>query len=210
MFIECLIVFFVSFVWFGFLGAMSGNSLPPPFRITSKWAGQIPELILALSVAGLWCYFRNLGETLPLWVNIHDFLRDAALVYAGKQAATWAMLSAVFRDGYQRDDNNDGVVDYNDGRKSKIKNIVDDLADSIDIPITSPKYAAVWAFVKGVLMTLPIGGGLIGGIFHAIGHYLGFKYFDNMSYPNAYKEWIGSGLCFGVTFTILYLITISM
>jgi hypothetical protein len=208
MFIGCLIVFVVSFVWFGFLGAMSGNSLPPPFQITQKWAGQIPEIIFALSVAGMWLWFRNDGHALPLWVNIHDFARDALIVYAGKQAATWAMLSDVFKNGYQRDDNGDGVVDYDDGRKSKIKNIADDLAESVNVPITSPRYALVWSFLKGALMTLPIGLGVVGGVLHAIGHYLGFKLFDKFDYSNAYKEWIGSGLCLGGLAVMLYLIKI--
>lgn len=209
---ELLIVFFVFFVWFGYWGAESGASLPWSHKWQKAWGlplGQVSEMILALSVAGVWCYFRNMDTILPLWVNIHDFIRDAVIVYAGKQAATWALLASVFRDGYQKDTNNDGLVDYNDGRKSKIKNIVDDLAESVGVPITSERYALVWAFVKGVLMTLPIGLGVVGGLFHAIGHWVGFKLFDRTGvfprkHSNAYKEWIGTGLCMSVLFTLIY------
>lgn len=200
------VLFFIAcFMYFGLLGALSGNSLPPPFQIKKKWMGQIPEIVFALSVAGLWCYFRNMDSPLPTWINVHDMARDALIVYAGKQAATWAMLANIFRDGYQKDDNADGVVDYKDGRKSKIKNIVDDLAEGVNVPITSPKYAIVWAFVKGALMTLPIGLGVLGGIFHAVGHWLGFKLFDKFPYSNAYKEWMGSGVCLAVLFTVIYI-----
>jgi len=155
-------------------------------------------------LAGAWFYIRGFGD-LPLWINIHDFLSSTVIFYLGKQAATWAMLSSVFENGYTRDDNNDGVIDYEDGRKSKIKNIVDSLAETFGISITSPRYALVWAFVKGAIMTLPIGLGLIGGVFHAIGHYLGFKFFVNMPYANAYKEFIGSGLCISVVITVFYM-----
>lgn len=199
--IEALL-FIGCFFYFGLLGALSGNSLPPPFRITKKWMGQIPEIVFALSVAGIAVWFRNLQGTLPLSVNVYDFITFAIFVYAGKQAATWAMLSNNFKNGYQKDTNNDGVVDYNDGRKSKIKNIVDDIAEALNVPITSPKYAWVWATVKGFLMTWPFAG--TGAIAHTFGHWLAVKLFDSRPYSNAYKEWIGVGLCVATAVTIAY------
>ena len=213
MLIEILLVFLTSFMWFGFLGAESGASAPwSGWQKKSKYFRQIPEIVFALSVAGVWLYIRNMDEMLPTWVNVHDFIRDALIVYAGKQAATWALLSSVMTKGYHRDDDGDGDVDYDDGRKSGIKNIVDDLADSVDVPITSPKYGIVWAFVKGALMTLPIGLGIVGGVFHALGHWIAVQIFyddegrGKVKYPNAYKEWIGSGLCMGILFTTVYAI----
>jgi len=210
MIVELFLLFIGSFMWFGIIGALSGNSLPPPFQIKAKWAGQVPEILFALSIAGAWTYIRNIDGGLTAWVNIHDFIRDAVLVYFGKQAATWAMLSSVMIFGYQRDDNGDGVVNYSDGRKSKIKNIADDLAEAVNVPITDPRYGAVWAFLKGVLMTFPIGFGIIGGVFHALGHWGVIKTLYNkdgtgkVKYPNAYKEWVGTGLCGAGTMTIAY------
>lgn len=213
--LQLMVVFFSSFIWFGYWGAESGASLPWSKKWQKGWGlplGQLSEMIFAISVAGAWCFIRNVDEVLPLWVNVHDVVRDSLIVYAGKQAATWALLSNVMTKGYQTDTNNDGVVDYDDGRKSKIKNIVDDLADSIDVPITSPKYGVVWAFTKGALMTLPIGLGVIGGVFHALGHWVAVKVFyddegrGKVSHPNAYKEWIGTGLCLGGLFTIIHAI----
>lgn len=214
--VEAFFLFIGCFIWFGYWGAESGASLP----WSSKWQKafginlrQVPEIVFATSAAGAWVYIRNMPDELPLWINVYDFLTASIVMYAGKQAATWALLSNVFTEGYQRDDNGDGVVDYNDGRKSKIKNVADDLAESLNIPITSPKYALVWAFVKGALMTLPIGLGLVGGVFHALGHWIAMKLFYNpdgtgkVKKPNAYKEWVGSGLCIAVSLVAMYAIS---
>lgn len=200
--IEFVLIFLGSFLYFGYLSAESGASLPwsgwqNSFKISLR---QLPEIIIAISVAAIAVYFRNLEVPLPLNVNTYDFVTYALLAYAGKQAATWAMLSNNFIKGYKKDDNQDGVVDYNDGRKSKIKNVVDDIADSLDVPITSPKYAWVWSGFKGFIMTWPLGG--LGAPGHTFGHWLAVKLFYNkdgsgkVKYPNAYKEWIGGGLCF--------------
>lgn len=190
---EYILFFIGCFIWFGLLGALSGNSLPPPFSITKKWVGQIPEVLFAVSVAGLAVWLRNVNSDISWVANLYDFITYGMLVYAFKQAATWAMLANGFKFGYQHDDNNDGVIDYKDGRNSKIKTTIDDIAEALNVPITSVKYAWIWAAVKGFGMSWPFGG--LGSPGHVFGHWIAVKLFDKKPYANAYKEWIGVGLC---------------
>lgn len=200
-------IFFLSFIWFGYWSAESGSSLPWS-RKWQKFKGlnlsQIPEIIIAISGAWLISHIKLSNGSIPTNVLAFDFAQDVLVIYAFKQAATWALLSGMLKHGYQRDDNGDGVIDYHDGRKSGIKNIVDDIAEGLKIEITDKRYGLVWAGVKGLGMTLPYGG--FGALSHPLGHWLSVKLFDKLPYSNAYKEFIGGGLCFSFAALCAYLI----
>lgn len=148
-------IYLFIIVWLSYWSAESGASLPwsKKWQDNKKYYSELPELIIALTIASIaiygWGLVFNIGSisSILLWIVF------VAVSYAGKQSATWGYLQW---DGYTKDLN----------RQSKLRKWNDWLASKFNFRLGDEGYSWVWAFTKGFITTLPVLG--LGCIFQPL------------------------------------------
>lgn len=141
-------ILLLTFALFGTLGLLAGKG----------WKGQIPELALGLLVASV--------STL-LWHPVLDgflehlfvFENALAVSYGGVQAATFSYLKWKKHKA-------------NMERTFTLQPVVDFIASKLGYIRGDEGYSWISAFVKGFIITLPLGG-LLGGTAFMLGHEIG-------------------------------------
>jgi len=177
-----------------FLGAESGASFP----WSSRWQNwgrislrQLPEILTAIiiSCASVYCYgILGLDIYGSSW-GLTAFILSWLVSYAGIQSATWSFLK--WETGPNR---------YPD-RDFTQKPIVDWLASKIGgWEIGEEGYSWISAFVKGTVITLPLGG--FGGILFALGYEIGSHAKGRLKNPHMYSEGLSFLLGIGVYINI--------
>lgn len=178
---EQILLFTGFFIWFAYWSAESGASLPwsSKWQSFTSWGNQLPEWIIAASVAGLATWGWNDVFSLGWW-NIAVFVVSFFIALAGKESATWAYLN--WQSHTPRSPN----------RQSTLRPINDFIAGLFGFELGDEGYAWVWAATKGFIMTLPIIP--TGTVFHPVGHEIGSHAEGRLpGDPNMYKELSGGG-----------------
>ena len=183
--------FLLLYVWFAFWSAEAGASWPWSAKWQNGWKKAIPESVIALTFAVFGSLIAaRLG--VPDWSLYILFPVFAIISYAGKQSATWAYLNW---EGYNK---NDG------GRNSTLRKWNDWLGDKLGYKLGDEGYSWVWAFTKGLITTLPVGG--LGCIFQPIGREIFSQARGRL--PGHYNTWLeaggdGFGYAMAVTLALL-------
>ena len=200
-----IITYILIILWFGYWSSEAGASFP----WSKKWQdlvgffSEVPEIIIALSVGAV----AVLCWPVTGWWMLAVGVISTAIAYAGKQSATWGLLSDKW-DGYDVGDK--GVTetpDFDDYRDNTITPLVVLIMKLFNFKATSPALAWIWSGIKGLFMTLPVGG--TGLVTHPIGHYLGWKIgwqFFTGKGRNATKEFLGGAFGIGIPCVILLLL----
>ena len=156
--------------WYGFWSAQAGRSISSisedlaSWQDKTSWGSEVPEFVIALTFASVAALGWNELFDLDWYYVLLIFTVSTIVSYAGKQSATWAYLNW---EGHTKDKNNDGVIDDRDGRDSTLRDWNSWLAARLGYKLGDEGYSWVWAFTKGFITTLPVGG--LGCIFQPIG-----------------------------------------
>lgn len=189
-------------VWFSFWSAQAGRSFPDwlsGWQDRWSWGSEVPEFTIAVSIGclGIWGGDR-LTDIPALWLIAMWFV-FIGISYAGKQSGTWAYLN---HEGYEKDDNGDGVVDELDGRQSTLREMNDAIAAMFSYKLGDEGYSWIWAASKGFITTVPIFG--FGVVFQPIWREIMSHAEGRLSGDsNMYME-IGDGLAYACS-AIMYI-----
>ena len=183
-------------LWFAYWSAESGASLPwsRKWQGFASWGSQLPEWIIAISVASLAAW--GWGEIFSLHILTYVLILALSFVVslAGKESGTWAYLK------WTKDPS------PNTERDGTLKGFNDAVGDLFGYSLGDEGYSWIWAATKGLIMTLPIGG--FGVITHPLGHEIGSHAKGRLpGDPNMWKELAGGGLAYGPTAALfIYLV----
>ena len=201
-------LFFI--LWFAYWSAESGASLPwsSKWQDIKDWYSEVPEAIIALSVAGLaaWGWQKITGIVMHIVINPYGWVLDvtwilmflgfiisAAIAYAGKQSATWAYLTWTSH------------TPRSPNRQSTLRPFNDFIGKLFGYRLGDEGYSWIWAATKGFIMTLPLGG--TGLLFHPLGHEAGSHAEDRLpGDPNMWKELAGGGIGIGAAAGVFYFV----
>jgi hypothetical protein len=156
--------------WYGFWSAQAGRSISAvhedlaAWQDKTSWGSEVPELVIALTFGIVAATLWNTIFDLAWYYVLAIFVVSTVISYAGKQSATWAYLNW---EGHTKDVNGDGVHNEDDARKSSTWEWNRWLASRLGYEFGSEGFSWVWAFTKGLITTLPVGG--LGCIFQPIG-----------------------------------------
>lgn len=191
------------FIWFAYWSAEAGASLPWSKKWQNSFLKTVPELVIAATISICALVFWNSFFPMSYDWAITLFFIFGTISFLGKESATWAYLTW---EGYTKDKNNDGVIDDQDGRDSTMREWNDALAAKLGYRLGDEGYSWVWAFTKGLITTLPLGG--FGAIFQPIGREI-FSHAKGRlpGDPNTYMEAGGDG--FGYTMAVLVAVIIG-
>ena len=225
---EYLYIFIALFIIMGTAAAQAGFSMSFSNNKFQKWqnsiagGNRIPELFIGLTFGGvaLWGWDKVGGlvlkyvEAYPittvftLFVGAGVFL--ALLLFAGfvafvgKESATVFYLPGNWY-GWSKDSDGDGDIDEDDARNSSMRVINDIFAKILGVSIVGPWYPKIWAFTKGLLISIPIMG--LCAPFSPLTRHIGIKIgkLMNKKYKhdtNFYAEFIGDGLSYAAGLTV--------
>ncbi len=143
----------------------------------------VPEIVIAVSIGIIaatgWQHFFGLGFLATIGV----FIISGLIAYAGKQSATWAYLSW---EGHKTPDTD---------RTSTLKPVNDWLAARLGYRLGDEGYSWVWAFTKGLITTLPLGG--TSAIFQPLWREIASHAKNRLPFEhNFWMEFIGDGLAY--------------
>ena len=158
----------------------------------SSFRAAIPEIVIAVSIGVIAATGWQAVFDFGFYWAVGVFIVSAVVAYAGKQSATWAYLNW---EGHTKDNNGDGVINEKDGRDSTMRGVNDWLAARLGYRLGDEGYSWVWAFTKGLITTLPLGG--TGAIFQPLwrevaSHAKGRLPFEH----NFWMEFVGDGFAY--------------
>ena len=228
-----LITFIVLFLIMGFAASQAGYSFGVSDDKYQKWQKQfplgnrVPEFFVGLMFGGiaLWGWDNKFNlvqryvESFPITSVSLLFLVGmiffvllslaSFISFVGKESATVFYLPGNWRKGWNKDSDGDGDIDVDDLRKSTMRPVNDFFAKILNVSLTGGWYPKIWAFTKGLLISIPIG--CLCAPFAPFCRHLGIVAGEYMrkNYNhtvNAYAEFIGDGLTYACGLTLFILL----
>ena len=225
---EYLIIFIVLFLIFGTLAAQAGYSMTFFNNRLQSWqkkiplGNRIPEFLIGLGFGAiaLWGW-DHAYELVAQWVKMFPITNLASLFIAGalfssifyfaafvsfvgKESATVFYLPGNWY-GWSKDSDGDGDIDEDDARNSSMRPVNDFFAKILRVSIVGRWYPKIWAFTKGLLISIPIA--CLCAPFSPITRHIGIKIGEYMNKKyghdtNFYAEYVGDGLSYAAGLTV--------
>ena len=195
-----LFLWFALFIWMGFWSSQAGGSFPfwRSWQEERSHGNRIPELVLAVSIGsiGVWGWGKLFPDISSL-MAVALWLVLIVISFGGKESGTWGYLNHT---GHTKDMNKDGVIDNKDARDGTTTRWNIWLASWFGWKLGDEGFSWVWAFTKGLMTTLPLGG--LGCISQPIGREIASHAKGRLKGdPNTYMEFVGDGFGYSVAAT---------
>lgn len=231
-----LYIFLGLFLFFAIASAQAGFSMKFFDNRLQNWQNKIPlgnripefSIALVFGCIALWGWDNRLG-LVEQYITAHPITSVAllfiaagvffglllvagAIAFFGKESATVFYLPGNW-EGWSKDSNEDGVITEEDARNSTMRFFNDFIAKILRVSVVGPVYPKIWAFTKGLLISIPICG--LCAPFHPITRHIAIHLgrwvnnrTDKAGGVNFYAEFVGDGLSYASGATLfLYLVT---
>lgn len=227
---DIFLTFLAFFVFFGIASAQAGYSFKFFNNKLQDWqnkiplGNRIPEFAIAIMFGIVAIYgwddatsmIHHYTSAFPVdSVNsllitcliffVFFFGISVVAAFVGKESATVYYLPGNWDTGWTRDDDGDGDIDFDDGRKSTMRPFNDVIAKMLGVNLNDKWYPKIWAFTKGLLISIPIG--FLCAPFMPLTRHIGIRFGEwmNKRYGhdvNTYAELVGDGLAYSAGCTL--------